>query len=198
MGDGIETEKSVQPHAEGQEGQNEAVNETHEETVRRETHQRVLKESQKYKQMLSEYKTKYEEMENTRLKEQDNWKALAEKLQEENSGLKGTLGVLAIKSQLTPKLIEAGCVDVDDALALGSNDLLVHDEGQISGVEQFLEDLRQRKPYLFTSKIPSSVNTAHPSGGLKYETPKKDFSSMTLEELKAHEKLLDQQFKASR
>lgn len=164
--------------------------------VNESTHKRLLKETRIAQQELAKAKEELEERKNAELVAQNNWKALAEKLQEENGSLKGSLGELAVKTQLAPKLVEMGCVNVDDAMKLGNNELLVHDDGQISGVDQYIDDLRAQRPYLFQSKIPSSVNTTLPAGGINVTPAKKSVNDLSDDELDAHMKQLDKQERA--
>lgn len=168
-----------------------------EDVIKRETHQRVLKESQKFKQRAMEAEAKANSLEEAKLTEQQQYKELAERYKTELVSVKEAKTKLQLESKLLPALSSAGCREVTDAMKLGNNDLLFGADDQLEGVDEYVKDLQHRKPWLFDNGKPSSVNPALPSGGLNVEVNSKpDYASMTAEQLDAEIAALDKKMRA--
>lgn len=149
----------------GEESPTEKTQVELDDVIRRETHQRVLKESQKYKQRAMEAEAKASALEEAKMSEQQQYKELADRYKSELDKVKQAQVELQLKTQLVPALSKAGCVDPSDAMQLGNQELLFGAEGSLEGVEDYVNDLKQRKPYLFDAGKPSSVNPSLPSAG---------------------------------
>lgn len=170
------------------------------DVIRRETHQRVLRESQKFKQRALEAEAKANALEEAKLTEQQQYKELADRYKSELEKVRQAKTELQLKTQLMPALSQAGCRDVTDAMKLGNSELLFGDDDSLNGVEEYVKDLQQRKPWLFDNGKPSSVNPSLPSPGRVPigDLNKVDYSKMSKAELDAEISRLDAQFKASR
>jgi len=181
--------EAPQPNSQGESHESQ---ETAEAIVRRDTHLRVLKESQKYKQPAVEAETKLKTFEETMLAEQQQYKELAEHYRSELNEVKTAKTELQLRTQLLPELAKHGCRDATDALQLGDRKLLMHDPDSESliGVEEFVKDLQQRKPWLFDNGKPSSINPSLTSVGKVPIGGKEDLSSLTKDEIKARLKSL--------
>lgn len=187
--------KDATPSLNNGEATHEATQEALDEVVRKETHQRVLRESQKYKQRAMEAEAKAGALEEAKLAEQQQYKELAERYKVELETVKKAKTKLQLESKLLPALTQAGCRDVTDAMKLGNEELLFGVDESLEGVDEYVKDLQTRKPWLFESGKPSSVNPTLPSGGLKVQSGRKDFSEMSVEELDAEIKRLDKQMR---
>lgn len=155
-----------------------------EDVIRKETHQRVLKESQKYKQRAMQAEARLNEFEEKTLSEQKQYRELAERYKGELEQIKTAKAELEIRTQLLPELTKAGCRDATDALQLGNRELLLHDGDSLVGVDEFVSDLQKRKPWLFESGKPSSVNPSLPSPGKVPGNGKIDYSKLSTEEIR--------------
>lgn len=158
---------------------------SNEEVIRKETHLRVLSESKKYKQRAAEAEAKIKAIEESQLSEQQQYKQLYERTKQELESTKKAQTELQLKTQLMPKLTAAGCRDVVDAMKLGNPSLLLQDEqaGSLVGIDEYVEDLKQRKPWLFESWKPSSVNPSLPSSGKVPIGTKQDYSKLSKEQI---------------
>ncbi len=164
--------------------------------VRRETHQRVLNESRKYKQRAVEAEAKANALEEAKLSEQQQYKELADRYKTELDQIKQAKTELQLRTQLLPELTKAGCRDAVDALQLGNRDLLLQDPSgdDLVGVDEFVKDLQSRKPWLFENGKPSSVNPSLPVPGKTPVTAgNDDYSKLSTDELWARLKSLDKQ-----
>lgn len=168
--------------------------ETVEDLVRRETHDRVLKESNKWKHRALAAEQKVESSERETLESQAKWKELYEQTRTKYEEAQQREVSLKLGNAVTKKASEVGCLNVDDLMSLGDTSLLNYDPetGEVHGVDMFVEQAKATKPYLFSSKVPSSVNSTLPSGGLKVEPGKEDYSKLSkdaiLERLQALDK----------
>lgn len=174
---------------------------TLDEMIKRETHQRVLKESQKYKQRAVEAEAKNNQLEEAKLNEQKQYKELADRYKSERDELKATTTTLQLKTQLMPLLTQAGCRDVVDAMKLGNNELLLSDpdNDKLVGVEDYVKDLQLKKPWLFDTGKPSSVNPSLPSPGNSSGVgSKEDINNLSVEEVNKRLAQIDKLQKAGK
>jgi hypothetical protein len=163
-----------------------------EDVIRRETHQRVLTESRKYKQRAVEAEARLNSLEEAQLGEQQKYKELADRYKSELETIKTAKTELQLRTQLIPELSRAGCRDASDALQLGNRELLFGDGDELNGVDDFVKDLQQRKPYLFDVGKPSSVNPSLPTpGAVPSVGEKEDYSKLSSEEIMNRLKALD-------
>lgn len=166
---------------------NNQTTDNQDDFVQRDTHMRVLSESKKYKQRAIEAEARAKSLEEAKLTEQQQYKELAERYKKENESLKSNYTELQLRSQLIPKLVSSGVRDVEDAMKLGNTDVLMHDPDSDSllGVEDFVKDLKTRKPWLFDSGKPSSVNSSLPASDLNRPTAtrKEDLNSLSRDEI---------------
>lgn len=156
-----------------------------EEAVRKETHLRVLTESKKYKQRAAEAEARLKAIEESQMSEKQQYKELYERTKAELETERKTKTELQLKTQLMPKLTAAGCRDVVDAMKLGNTSLLLQDADSDSlvGIDEYVSDLQQRKPWLFDNGRPSSVNPSLPSAGKVPLGQKQDYSRLTKEQI---------------
>lgn len=150
------------------------------EHVTKVTHQRVLSESKQYKSRAIVAETELKSITDEALKIQQNHEERANRFQEELTNVKAEKSALLKRVSLEPALVAAGCVDAVTALQIGDRKLLQEDGGELSGVDEFVADLKANKPYLFTVTTPSSVNAQVPRGGIK--TPDQKLDAANLDE----------------
>lgn len=162
-------------------------NQVTDEMVTKVTHNRVLGESRKYKQRMINAEAKVKEAEDTRLTDQQKYKEAYERTKVELESEKKSKAHLQLKTQLIPALSKAGCIEITDAMKLGNNDFLIQDpdSDSLDGVDAYVKDLKQNKPYLFVSGKSSSVNESLPAPGKPQESRKNklDFSHLTKAEV---------------
>lgn len=147
---------------------------------------RLLRESKEWKAKFQALKHEREEQEKQRLTAQQEWKALAEKLTNENQALKESRRREKIRNAIHDRALRAGCVNVEDLLKVGNIGLLQLDEetDEVQGADVFVEEARRLKPYLFqhgksTAKS-STINSVTPGG-----VPEKKISSTEVAAMKA-------------
>lgn len=175
-------DESVPPNGENEEPANAPDKETAVEI-----NARLLEESKRNKQRARDAEARLKAIEESQLTEQQRYKELYENTKSKLESTQKKATELQLKTQLMPKLSAAGCVDVTDAMKLGNAALLVHDEEEnsLSGVDEYISDLQKRKPYLFKSGKPSSVNDSLPPGGkVPIGNGKEDYSKLTKEQIK--------------
>ena len=161
------------------------------DAVAKATHQRVLSESKQFKSRAVAAEERLKLIEDEALKIQQNHEERATRFETELKQTKAEKSALLKRVTLEPALRAAGCVDVATAIQIGDLNLLLEEGGQLSGVDEFVGTLKQGKPYLFLSQIPSSVNASMPSGGLKVSTATPDVKSLSSKELMDALKAMD-------
>ncbi len=155
-------------------GQEIAPEKPADDVVRRDTHQRALKDAKMFRERAQKAEALIKDLESKALEEQQEYKALYERTKQELASERESKSGIMRDAALVPALVEAGLPreDVDLALAAGKTDLLVETDSGLDGIEEYVSDLKARKPRLFVSQVPSSVNTSVPSGGLNAEGKK--------------------------
>ena len=150
------------------------------------TNARVLAESKEYKKKYQATKARLEELEKSKLQEQNQYKELWQKSEEKYETLYKTLVKEKVRSAVSEKAAKAGCVDVDALLKLGDAQLLqINKETlEIDGADVFVEEAKKLKPYLFQPVKAPTINSATPGGVLKASGVKKP-QEMTKEEIMA-------------
>ena len=163
------------------------------EVVAKATHQRVLGESRKYKERMVHAEAKIKEIEESSLSEQKKYKELYERAKGDLKVVNESHTKLQLKTQLIPALTKAGCIEVNDAMKLGNTDLLLQDpdDNSLQGVAEYVKDLQQTKPFLFTAGKPSSVNQSLPAPGkVPIAGTETDYSNLSTDEIKKRLKAL--------
>ena len=157
-----------------------------------EINQRVLEESIKNKKRAQVAEQALKDRDTQDLKEQNKFKELYERSEAD----KGLLAKKMLKDRrhlaITNAAAKHGCVDTDAASLLGDSKLLQYDEEKDAfvGVDQYFEDLKATKPYLFNTVKPNPL--PRPGGIIKDKDP----SEMNSAEYEAHcGKLLAESFK---
>lgn len=147
-----------------------------------EVNARLLAESKKHKALASELKTKlakYEAAEKSALEQQSQFKDLYEKEKKDREALLKTVVSDRIKASVAQEAAKHGCIDVDGLLKLGNKELLQYDEAtlEVHGVDQYVEDTKKSKPYLFQSASKANINPATPGASVRSNVkPLKDLS----------------------
>jgi hypothetical protein len=154
--------------------------------------ERILKESKAWKKRAQEAEQRLKDVEEKTLKEQQNYKQLYEKKNKE-------LEILAQKMMGDKKKLALQVAaqkwkvrDLHDAMGLGNKELLQYDQeaDNFVGVDEFFEDLKNRKPYLFESEKAAVATPARPGGQIK-DVPYESLSLADIEK-KLKEKLAAQ------
>ena len=161
------------------------------DVVAKATHQRVLQESKKYRTELLALKGRWESLEDEALKEQGREKERADKLSERLTRVEAEKSALLIESKLVPALVAAGCIDTATALKLIDKSLIQEDGGDLVGKDDAVAALQKANPYMFGSKVPSSINSAVPAGGIKQPNQKLDTSKMSSDDMLAELRRLE-------
>jgi hypothetical protein len=158
--------------------------ETAAELVRRETHDRVLKESQKFKTRALSAEDELTALKKSQLEKQQEYKTLWEQSETKLKELQKREVALRLTTSVGELASKAGCVSVTDLMAVGDTDLLNYDTetGQVHGADLFVEKARKDKPWLFSNGKSTSVNGALP-GGTKVAGGKEDLSKLSKDEI---------------
>jgi hypothetical protein len=144
-------------------------------TVPVENHQRALDDMHKFKSRASDLESKLNAIEEERLREKQDFKALADKYKAEaeaNGGKLREVNALIERSQKFSTLervaVEAGIRPeaIDDLESLDLKDLQLETTSNgrfmVNGAKEFVDDLKSRKPHWFRKdKLP----TVNPGGG---------------------------------
>jgi hypothetical protein len=135
--------------------------------------ERLLFESKKNKERAQkaeaahrDSKKKLDSLQATQLQEQGKYKELYEAEKHRYEGLQKSVLERELENSVKLHAKDAGCVDVGVLYKVGSKELLQFDEdtGQVHGAELFVEDAKQKFPYLFSKGKPPVINPAAPQG----------------------------------
>lgn len=141
--------------------------------------ERLLKESKKWKEKfqgaakeLEALRLEKEERARQEQEEQGRYRELYEKTRSDLEKERGAVREERRNSQIRVKAQEMGCKDVDAALRLGDMQLLQYDDDSRAyhGVDAFLEQLKESRPYLFEIRSTPTINPKVP-GGKPVNTP---------------------------
>lgn len=123
---------------------------------------------------LAEYKTKYQQLEEDRkkaeeksLKEQGKYEKLYEQSQSEIEQLKKANQDALVNSKLQQLLHQEGVVDAEAAVTLADRSKIeVTEDGEINGLEDVVEGLKETKQYLFgKGNVPNVGSGTNPQPG---------------------------------
>lgn len=143
-----------------------------------ENHKRALDDLHRYKNTAKELEARLNAVEEERLREKQDFKALAERYKAEseaNSGKLREVNALIERSQKLAALeraaLEAGirpeAIDDLESLRLDTIQLETTSNGRfiVNGVKDFVEDIKSRKPHWFNKAKPPTVDSG--GGGAK-------------------------------
>jgi hypothetical protein len=140
--------------------------------VKYETYKRVLNEKKKLEERLTTFEAQREAQERKTLEEQNNFKALyettAQKKTELEKQIEELTGVIN-NSIKTSHVIDAlnrsnlKCVDFDALFQLGNTELLQLNGETVEGVNEFIEDARKTRPWLFSTQAMLKQATVPPA-----------------------------------
>lgn len=135
--------------------------------VKKETHERVLAESKKFKDRAIAAEKKVQEAEAAKLEAEGKHKERADLYQERYNNLSQSLMKDRISLSVKSEAAKAGAVNPDDVFRLGQSDLLQYDEstGVVHGVDLFVSKLKETSPYLFKKDAPPTINPVTPTAG---------------------------------
>lgn len=144
---------------------------TQEVNVKLSDHKRALEDMQKFKREALEAKTRIEEMQTQKLREQGEWKTLAEREKELRQAAEQKASKLndalyqskkfdevykeATKAGLRPEAfsdIELVALDGIEVELTSTGRMLVH------GAESFVQELKRKRPHWFSNSMPPKVN----------------------------------------
>jgi vacuolar-type H+-ATPase subunit I/STV1 len=156
----------------------------------RDTNQRLLKDSKEYKSKAKFASEKLSEFEQSQLEKEGNFEKLLERSRSENNDLISEVKNLrekTIDKELRARVAELApdAHSIDMVLAVKDHrDLLKVDQESlsVSGVDDYLEAIRENNSYLFKGKKPEA--TEHRRGNFD-EGKLLDSSKMTREERKS-------------
>ncbi len=162
-----------------------APDQTGDEVSAAEVNARLLAESKKNKKLAQEYRSKLETLEKTKLEEQSQYKELYQKSEEKYQGLYKSLVREKIKSAVADRATKSGAIDVEAVLKLGNAELLQVDQEslEVHGVDEFVEELKKTKQYLFQPAKTPTINPATPGGVVRGQT--KSLQQMSAAEIMA-------------
>lgn len=124
--------------------------------------------------------------EEKRLKEQGDFKDLAEKREQEIADLKASQRQDKINTAVTLEAAKAGIADPADAMKLADlSKVAVGEDGAVSGVAEAIADLVKAKPYLVksTPSAPPKIGATNPGSGPSLTAA--DLKKMTQAEIMA-------------
>ncbi len=133
----------------------------------------LVYESRKFKERAQkaeaaqrDSKKKLDSLQATQLQEQGKYKELYESEKNRREGLQKSVLERELENSVKLQAKDAGCVDVNVLYKVGSKELLQFDEdtGQVHGAEAFVEDAKQKFPYLFSLVKPPVINPTAPQG----------------------------------
>ena len=139
------------------------------ESVRMETHKRVLQESKLFKERALKAESVLQKNEQVNLEEQGKFKELSERYKTKLETLEQREVETNLNNAVQQYATKAGCVNIESLMKLGDASLLQYDQktGQVHGVELFIEDSQKNHPYLFGSKSTPNINHGMPGGDYK-------------------------------
>lgn len=188
---------AVTPEASGQDSVNASGVENQEtkDQVAYETYRKTLSEAKRFKSETAELRAKLEQYEQSQLEEQGKYQELNEKLRKERDDIlkaKRDLEVRVaeekIRSQVTTKAKELGCIDTDALTKLVDFDGLDVDDGysvSSQSLDMVLKKAKQDKPYLFSNNAPK-IRDGVPAK----ESGQVDVNKMSKEQIKEYAKKL--------
>lgn len=113
---------------------------------------------------LKDLKAKQNQQTETQLAEQKKFEELAEKRGTDLAAANQRIQDLSVNNELQIKLAPLGVVDLDGALKLiDRSKIKVDENGQVSGIDDAITDLKSGKAYLFSGGNPSNPNLGNPS-----------------------------------
>lgn len=150
-----------------------------------EVNARLLEESKANKKLAKDLKAQLDALNKRQLTEKEDYKKLWEDSESKRKALHTTVVTKSVKEAVSEKASKAGAIDLDAIMMLGDRSLLVVDEDSLAvdGVDAYLEDLRKKKPALFTVTKSAAVNGVTPGGVTK--SNQKPLKDMTKDEILA-------------
>lgn len=160
-------------------------NSTTQATSASEVNARLLEESKANKKKAQELQAQLDGIKKAQLEKQSEYKKLYEEEKTKGEKLFKTVVNERVKSAVEKVASKAGAIDLDAVMALGDSKLLVVDEETfaVDGVDTYIEDLKKKKPNLFTVTKSAAVNGVTPGGTT--QSNKKPLKDLTKEELLA-------------
>lgn len=128
--------------------------------------QRLLNESKKYKEQFKTVKQELDSYKKKQLEEQGRWQEIAKQKEEELKQFQEAFINEKINSSLSKAAEKSGCLDVDALMKLGDHSLLKFDDEsmRIDGVENFIDNAKQKYSFLFRNAQMPQVNSVRPGG----------------------------------
>lgn len=164
-------------------------NSTTQTTSASEVNARLLEESKANKKKAQELQAQLDGIKRASLEKQSEFKKLYEEEKSKNDKLFKSVVNREVKNAVEKVASKAGAIDFDAVMALGDRQLLVvhqsesDDTFSVDGVETFIDDLKKKKPNLFTVTKSAAVNGVTPGGTT--QSNKKQLKDLTKEELLA-------------
>lgn len=137
------------------------------------SHNRFKKLNEKAKR-ADELEKQMSEQEEAKLKEQNKWKELAEKKDEEVKNLRTSQQKLVVDQKIITAATKNGALDSEAVLALiNRGDIQVDKDGNVTGVEEAVKALLDSKPYLKGAGNNAVVGSGTNPSGNASNAPKK-------------------------
>lgn len=146
-----------------------------------EDHKRALDDLHKFKKQVSELETKFSQIEDQRLRDQNDWKQLAEKEKKRADDADAKVKTITGSLVLTQKHQAVQKAALDAGIrqeALADLDLLDLNEVQVeatstgryivSGANEYIDELKAKKPHWFKTAKAPNLNTG--GGGAPRDT----------------------------
>lgn len=133
---------------------------------------RILQESKDYKAKYKELAAEKEEREKIELEKKGEYEKLLKKERESRIERERQLEDMRVKTvesntRIMVQDLARNAYDIDDVLSVGNPSLLELEEETLrptaQSVEEFVNDVRKRKPHLFSKSLPKNQDT-YPKG----------------------------------
>lgn len=162
--------------------------------IKKETHLRVLKESQKNKQRAVSAEKERDQLRNAKLESEGKYREIAEGLQLKVDRMSKREVERELNLGVSPLALKEGCVDVNSLMKLGDTDLLTYDaeNGRVSGAALFLQEAKTKHPFLFAKNSQATINPLTPDATVR-KTGAKPVADMTSKEILSELKALPKQ-----
>jgi hypothetical protein len=162
------------------------------------TNERLLKEAKKHRADYLATKKALDEIQQNKLKEQNQYKELYEDREAKLAELKKQVLKQNIASKVRVQAEKLGCVlTPEDLMKFGNNEILQYDESSldVEGTDLFVQDIKTRYPTFFQAKPLPTINPASPGAAVvdKQLTPAEIAKLPTDKKLEYWKKALSQQ-----
>lgn len=123
---------------------------------------------------INEIDAKDKKAKEDHMKEQQQFKELADLKEKENAELKQQIVRQRIDTAIKTKALQMGINDPNDVKLGDMSKVVINDAGDVDGVDQYLEGLKTAKPYLFQAPGGAPKVDTSKAGGIPENLTRKD------------------------